>query len=475
MKKKKITTKTKKKIFTWLFPACTILSLLLAFYMAVVSPTKKDIRRIESLVKAGAGQTQATTPIWIPEGSKKINDAELEKLEKDIRKVESSIFFSLSSETYLDIAVFYFDQTIFNKALEYVDKSIRKAPLNPKSLLLRSILRFYAGLFPAALADTNVILASSRDDKPRAAAQTLKGFISLLGGDPQTSKDSLIKAADFFLFPTESKELLLLSYCFISSACFDLGEYDTGDYYYSRAKDIAKQLEALENKNPFTIIILALVNLEGDFKTILDNYDKLVKLNDESVFGKLFLYLYRAAISIDDFEAFTSYLENAIQLCNKYEIVYLQQLLKEQLFESWLDYKKSFRKDLWEEILTSPAKIPAIDADMYLAAGKFYHQEKDNESALNCLNVALERYTTSSNKKYIIETKISIYFAQSDLRDYFSAAKILRSALEDINGLLRQNSRRFYLSKRAKEEVDQIRAYKEDIERLLPIIDKLLR
>jgi len=475
MKKKIFTAKTKKKIRKSLIPGATLLSLFLALYMVYVSPTRKDIQDIKNLVGTHSGRIQESSPIWIPEGNIKIDKAGIDKLEKDIKKVESSVFFSLSSQTYLDIAVFYFDHPNFTKALEYVDKSIKKDPRNSKSLMLRSILKFYAGSLPAALSDINVVIEVNPDGKIRASAQIVKGYISLLSGDLQTSKDSFVKAADFFSFPGESKVLLLFSCYLLSSACFDLGEYDTGDYYFSIVKEVSKQLESAEEKDTLAVIMLALANTEDDLKSILDNYDKLVKLSDDNVFLELIIYLYKASISFNDFEAFSSYLESAIQFSKKYEITFLQQLFTELLFESWLDDKKSFRKDLWEEIAASPAKIPTLEADMYYAAGKFYQEQKDNESALKYLNIALELYAFFGKKREIIDTKVNIYFAQSGLKDYYSSTKMLRSALDDINWLLRYNTRGSYVSKRAKKEIGLLRTHKEGIENLLPIMDKLLR
>jgi hypothetical protein len=87
----------------------------------------------------------------------------------------------------------------------------------------------------------------------------------------------------------------------------------------------------------------------------------------------------------------------------------------------------------------------------------------------------LELYAFFGKKREIIDTKVNIYFAQSGLKDYYSSTKMLRSALDDINWLLRYNTRGSYVSKRAKKEIGLLRTHKEGIENLLPIMDKLLR
>ncbi|MBE3137462.1 MAG: hypothetical protein IMZ43_08775, partial [Thermoplasmata archaeon] len=285
---------------------------------------------------------------------------------------------------------------------------------------------------------------------------------------------SLTRAADYFDRPDESKALLFCYYL-AADVSFNLGEYDAGDSYYSRVKDIAKQLETLEKKDAITTILLAFVNLEGNLKDLIDNYDRLMKISDEGVFRDLVLNLYRMAASANDFAAFSTYVENAIQFCDKYGIVYLKQYFKEIQFESWLDSKGSFRKDLWQAVIDSPSKIPSIEADMYLAAGEFYQGQKDYETALGYLNGALERYKTSAKKKDIIETKINIYFAEFDLRNYFNSLKVLRSALDDIRTLLAQNVRISYKSKRANEEIALLRTHQENIEKLLPKIEKFFQ
>jgi len=473
-RKFKLSGSTKRRI-GWIVSAASVLGFFVGFYMLLISPTRKDIRRIENLVRASISQKQPSIPVLIPEGNKKLNDSDLEKLEKDIKNVESSIFFSLSGETYLDIAKFYFDQAKFKKALEYVDKSIRKTPLSSKALLLRSVLRFYAGSYQDALSDTDIVIGKSQDDKAKASALLVKGFVSYLTGDAQTSKDSLFKAAAFFNKTGESKEVLVICDYLMAEACFNLGEYDTGDYFYSSVRDVAKQLEKLEQKDSITTIILALVNLEGNLKTIVDNYARLLAINDETVLRDLVLYLYKMAASINDSEAFLTNVENTIQFCNKYEIVYLEQFFKELLFESWLDAKSSFRKDLWQEIISSPAKILATEADMYSAAGEFYQGQKNYETALDFFSIALERYKILNNKKGIIDAKINIYIIEFRLKNYFNSYKMLRSADEDINRLLKQSIKISYLYKRANEEIGLLRLHRDNIEELMPIIEKFLK
>jgi tetratricopeptide (TPR) repeat protein len=475
MKKKKITSRTKKKIVKFLIPVAGVLGLFITIYMAVVSPTKKDIRRIESLVKNRSGQSQANTPVWIPEGNVKIEKTELDKLERDIEKIESSIFFSLSSETYLQISMFYFDQANFKKAAAYVDKSIKKSPLNIKSLLLRSILHLCSGSLSEALSDISVVLDNSPDYRTKSSALVIKSILCLLSGDFQNAKELLIESASLLILPGESKEVLLFAYYFLSNVCMNLGEYDSGDYYFSRAKDVAKQIEGLNNADQSVFFVLALVNFEGDTRKLIDNYDNLVKINDGSFFNELLLHFYRAAMSINNFEAFSAYLEKAIQFCVNNDMVFFQQIFKEMLFGSCLNIKNSFRKDLWDDIINSPARIPVLEPEMYQMAGDFYHEQKDNETALNSLIIALERYSSFGAKKDIIDTKINLYHIQFDLKDFYSSAKTLRSALIDINQVLRNSKKDSYLSKRATEEVNQLKAQKEGILDLLPTIDKFFR
>lgn len=471
-------SKSLKKTPNWLPWArfiVTVIALIIGIYALRITATKRDVQRIVASRGTNVDQQGSPLPAFIPEGRKILDAAEIEKLERDIYEVESSIFFSLSGETYLDIAKFYFNQAKFKNVLEYVDKSLQKSPLNLKTLLLRSILGLYAGLYKEAFSDADTVIGKSQDDRAKAAALLIKGFVSYLTGDLRASKETLYKAAPFFKISDEYKEILILCDFLIAEASFSLGEYDAGDDYYSSVQDIAKQLETLEQKNALTIIILALVNLEGNFKTLIDNYDMLLKVNDEFVFRDLVLRLYKMAMSIIDPEAFLAHVENAIQFCKEYDIVYLEQYFKELLFESWLDSKNSFRKDLWQEIISSPAKIPGTEADMYLVAGEFYQRQKDYETALGYFNGALERYKISSRTKDIIETKIDIYFAEFDLRNYFNAYKILRSALEDIDAILGQNVRQSYISKRANEELADLKSQKEGIKKLLPVIEKFFQ
>ena len=453
----------------------SILGLLISVYMLIVSPTKKDIRRIENVVSSRVAQRQSSLPIFVPEGKRKLNDAEIEKLEKDIKKVESSIFFSLSSETYFDIASFFFDQAKFRKAIDYVNKSIQKKPLNQKSLLLRAVLHFYTGSYKKALADTNIIIEKSEDEKAKAAARLVKGFVLSLIGETIQSQDSLLKAASYLKKTGEPKEALIICYYMIASFYFNQAAYDLGENYYFKVKAIAKQLESLEQKDWMTILLLAIINLESDFKTLIENCEKLLKINEESFFLDLTQHIYRIAISINDSETFIMHIENIIKFCQKYEIVYLEQYFKKILFEYWLDNKKSFRNDLWQEIINSPTKILPVEADMYKAAGEFFLNQEDYATALDYLGAALERYIQLNYQKDIVDTKINISHAELLLKNYFNSFKMLHSARDDIKLIFAQNLKKSYMSKRASEEIGMLKIQLDSVEKLISVIEKRLQ
>lgn len=450
----------------------SILGFIVGFYMLLISPTKKDIRRIEGLVKASIDQKQSFLPTLVPGIAKELESARIEELEKDIRRVESSIFFSLSSETYFDIASFYFDQSKLRKALEYLDKAITRKPQYQKALLLRSIVRLFIGSYKDALADTDIVISSEQDEDTKTAAVLIKGFVSYLIGDLRASKDLLLRVSAPISKRDDLRPILILCYYLIADNCFSLGEYDDGDYFYSKGMDIGNVLEKLEQKDAITTIVLALINIEGSAKTMLDNYERLAKLTEETVFRDLILFFYKMAASANDFDAFSTYANSAIAFCNEHELIYLTQFFEDMLFESWLDNKGSIRKDLMEDVTNSSAKIPTLEADAYFAAGKFSLSKKDFEPALRFLNEALNRYSVLGSKMKMIEAKFYIYFTESDLRNHYNSYKMLRSVREDINALLKQNPRVSYASKRANEDIALLKLQKENVEKLLPIVEK---
>jgi len=449
---KRVHKKSKaKKAFV--ISACTVASLLISVYLLYVSPTKKDIKRIEGFLNSYAKLNEIEI---IPEGIPQEAKSRVAELDNDIMKVESSIFFRLNSTTYLKIAVFYFDSGDFNKSLAYVDKSLQRAPLNFNARLLRSALSFYQGLFNNSISDINAVITNSLDEQQLAIAYMFRALVRYLSGDLNNSKNDFVKSCDLLKDSDISQVILLCNYYFLSSVCMDLGEYDKGDSFYIKSRELGLVLEKnLDKNDKFINFIIALIEHENDLEKAKALLASLVDQQDDNIFSQIITLLIKTYLASENNNEIIAITDKAIALCENSGITYFQYLFSIINFVAELELKKAVNLEKLKSIWNSTVKIPGIEASVYQGIGAYYQKIEEYDLSISSFEAALEKARSSGALKDIIDAEFTLGFVQYKIRNYYSSNKMFKSAIKAIENILGSNHKESYQSKRAQEEITQ--------------------
>lgn len=453
------------------------ITILIFFYGLVVNPTKKDIREIKKFLidySSEAKKEVSLVPSGIPiEFKESIN-----KLEEDIKNVESSKLFSLGSKTYLEISKFYFSYSDLEKSYEYVNKALKKDSKNPKGLLLRAIINFYFGSFNNAKEDALLAMTFESDIEIEIelASYFIIVAISYFEGDLNHSVKYANKSIDLLLKQNNLKGFLLFNYFLLTEIYLDLGNYDKSDYFYEKMNILKEAVKKIDEKDDVTYLILGLIEAESNPELGKMYIDTLLNQEAENELIEILLYFVKASLSAMDgsFEESIQNFEKCKEMCINKKLKVFEYLCDLVLFHTMFEKNNSINWDLYDQIKNNKVKMHLDEADIYRVIGQYFIEKKEHETALTPLKIALDIYSNSEVKKEKASILIIIGLTELKIKNYFNADKSFKLALKEINEILELNKKSTYLFKKAKENIEELKEDKTNLEDTIKSLSLIL-
>ena len=403
-----------------------------------------------------------------------INDR-IQQLEKDINKVESSPFLSLSAESYFRLSEFYFNYTDIKKSLDFINKAISKNENIPKYYILRAIDNSYLGLFSNAKNDINSALQyasnSKLENKIVISSHLLNSMLFYLDGNLLKSADSLHKFLNLPSPDEKLDKLKLFGYYFLENIYFSLAEYEKSEFYFMKTKDLRKQLEQSNMKDEITYFLLCITAQSPDVSKAYAYF--LHNADPNNTFITIIKYLYQAASAIynDEEAEFKKNLAMCFELTKERGLNLFSHMLDLDFFEYQYLVAGGLNYNLINRIRESPIKIPLWEAGVYELLGKYYWARNDAKKAKEYLNLALNIFTKSGVVKEIGMVNFLLGLIEFDLKNYGNTRDHFMLSLQYINKLKEASDRI------GKDKVfqDRTRAEIEEPLKALDTIEKFIK
>lgn len=469
LKKKKYFNSTRLGLIS-IFIAILIFIFGLIFY-----PTKKDINKF--LINYFSLESKREVSLF-PRGIPIDFKENIDKLEQDIKKVESSKLFSLDSKTYLEISTFYFNYSDLEKSYEYVNKALKKNPRNAKGLLLRAVINFYFGSFNNAKEDALLAMTFESDIeiKIELASYLIVTAVSYSEGDLSHSIKYINKSIDLLLKQNNSKGFLLLDYFLLKELYFNLGNYDKSDYIYKKMNILKEAVKKIDKKDEFTYLILGLIEIENNPELGKIYFNMLFNQKAENDLDEIMKYFFKAALFAlnGNLEESIQNFEKCKEICINKKLKYFEYYCDLMLFQIIFEKDNSINWDIYDQIKNNKVEMPLDEAEIYRIIGQYFIEKKEYETALAPLKIALEIYTNSGVKMEKAAVFINIGMIECELKNYFNANKSFKLALKEINEILELNKKGPYLFKKAKENIEKLKEDKINVENMLKNLSMIL-
>lgn len=453
----------------------TFITILIFIFGLIVYPTKKDIKKF--LIDYFSSESKREVSL-IPRGIPIDFKENIDKLEQDIKKVESSKLFSLDSKTYLEISTFYFNYSDLEKSYEYINKALKINSKNSKGLLLRAIINYFFGDFNSAKEDAllAISLESDTGNRIELASYFIIALVSYSEGDLNHSVKYINKSIDLLLKQNNLKGLLLFDYFLLTQIYLNLGNYDKSDYYFAEMNILKEAIKKIDEKDEFVYLILALIEIESNPELGKMYFNTFFNQEAENELDEIFKYFLKAGLSAinGDLEESIRNFEKCKEICINKKLKLFKYFCDLMLFHVLFEKDNIINWDLYDQIKNNEVKMALVEAEIYRIISQYFMEKEEYENALAPLKIALDIYTNSEAKMDKAAVFINIGMIELEIKNYFNANKSFKLALKEINEILKLNKKGTYLFKKAKENIKELKEDKINLENMLKNLSQIV-
>lgn len=447
----------------------TIGSLLYAF---IIGPTKRDIKNIKLFLESYVRSKSDSSEI-LSSGIPADLENRIKEIEEDVANVESSKIFSLGSDNYIKLSEFYFNYFNLNKSFEYVNKALKKNPLNFRAKLLLSIIEFYQGNFSAAIEDAEYVkkllkMKEVDEEKIIIVADLIQSMSSLFMGDPSRSITYIEHSASLLVESKDYRAINIFNYYFLAENYLDINDYDKGDYYYKHYVELKKDVLKKNDIDKLSKFLLAFTALEEDPSSAILLVNDL--LNDDQR-NNLLIMLKNCLLSImevkeNKYKEAYRYLTKNVEISSSLGSNLIESLSRYMIFMVKLEGDKYIDEITLEALEKGKSRIPFLDGDVYKAIAEFYNERKDYPKAKEYFTKCLELYNKVGIMDEVVHIHADMYLLELNIKNYYNAYENVSSALKCINDIFKKN-KHFIIDESTDNRIKKKLIELVEIERIL--------